>query len=260
MSVTSRAAQDGLSATGFDRFYHWWNQGHAAVITLLVVAAEFPVVSRIALIALSAWVPLAMLVLFLAAWRIHPDGPGSLIPNILTTVRVAAGVALLLLIALNPFYPGVGAFLRDMTGFVLVAALLLVEVTDFFDGYAARRRKTGRFGSTWDMESDAVFAMTLALTLRHFHGVAPHVLAIGLMKYLYVLFSRYDGDPPEPPSSYKKYAKTVAATLVIALIVGLAPVLGPVVRNVGFAVILALQLSSFGWDFLLRLKSRNGRS
>jgi hypothetical protein len=107
------------------------------------------------------------------------------------------------------------------------------------------------------MESDALFAIALSIAMRHLFAVPLHVLAIGLMKYIYVLVWRYDGDPPVYPPAYKWYAKTVAAIIVSSLVAGLLPILPALVRTIGFACVLALQASSFGWDLLLHRRQAN---
>lgn len=250
-----RAWLQRLATTPFERIYHWWNQIHAAVITILVIAAELQALRPAALLALAVWTPGALLALYRLADRFHPDGAGALVPNLLTSTRVAAAGSLFALVAADTFFPVVGEALRGGWGFPAVGILLLVELTDFFDGLVARRVKTGRFGSTWDMESDAVFAVALAVSVRHLHGVAPHVLAIGLMRYLYVLLWRYDGDPVVLPRIYKMYAKTTAAIVVTSLILGLVPVLTAGVRRIGYLAVLLLLIISFSWDLVLQRRS-----
>ena len=226
------------------------------MITGLVVAAQFPAVQQAALVALATWVPLSLFTLYAAAGRLHPGGAGPGIPNLLTGVRVTAATIVLALAAADTS-AGIGPLIRS-GGFVVAGALGIVELTDFLDGYFARRSKTTRFGPIWDMENDAALAIGLAVGLRHFYGVGVHILIIGLMRYLYVLVWRYDGDPVTYPAAYKQFAKTVAAIIVTSLIVGFVPILPPIVRTVGFAVVLALQVVSFSWDLLLQRRSAHG--
>jgi hypothetical protein len=78
--------------SAFDRFYHWWNRLHAGAIVILVVGADFAPVKPAALLLLAAWGAVVMLALFLTAWRVHPDGPGRMWPNILCFFPVDASV------------------------------------------------------------------------------------------------------------------------------------------------------------------------
>lgn len=245
-----------LEHVPFNRIYRGWNYVHGAIVTALVILAEFSRANGIALVVLPVFTPLSMFALYQGARRFHPDGTGARLPNMLTTSRVVVGNALLVVLALSSYIPQIGTFLRETAGFILVGALLLTELTDFFDGYAARRTRTGQFGATWDMESDSGFALALALGLRHIHGVGIYVLAIGLMKYVYALVWGFDGDPPAHPPVYKWFAKTVAAVVVTSLILGYIPSLGPGVRDAALMPVLALQLASFGWDLLLQRKSK----
>lgn len=255
LSAALRGPDERIS---FDRLYHIWNQVHGMVVVLAVVMLEVAPLRHAGLVILAGWTPIAMLVLYRAAKHFHPDGTGSLFPNLLTTSRVAAGCLILIALAVSEVAAAVLSIAHTNAAYLLVGVLLLVELTDLFDGYVARRRPHGAFGGVWDMESDSVFAIALALGLRQAHGVGFHVVLIGLMKYLYVLLSRFDGDPPVFPKAYKMFAKFVAAVVVTSLILGYAPLWssasGIAVRNVTYAVVLALQTASFAWDLVLRVK------
>ena len=243
------------STEAFDATYHRWNLLHAGIVVVLVVACQFRGLTSIALPLLAAWIPIALAWLYRTAHRLHPDGAGPALPNILTGSRVLAATAILALAAVDSFVPTVGAYMVTRAALLVPIALGLVETTDFFDGQVARRMGSGRFGATWDMESDAAFTMALALGLDRFHSGGVVVLLIGLMRYVYVLVWRYDGDPAEVPATYKMFAKTVAAVIVVSLIVGYLPRLPAIARTVGFATVLALQATSFLWDLVLQRKA-----
>lgn len=242
----------------FDRFYHIWNQVHAMVIVFAVVMVELAPLRHAGFVILAGWTPIAMLVVYRSAKHLHPDGAGSLFPNLLTTTRVAAGCIILIALATSEVAAAVLSIAHTNAAYLVVGVLLLVEVTDLFDGYVARRRPHGAFGGIWDMESDSVFAIALALGLRHVYGVGFHVVLIGLMKYGYVLLSRFDGDPPVFPKTYKVFAKTVAAVVVTSLVLGYAPLWSTTaavgVRDVAYAVVLFLQVASFVWDLVLQVR------
>ncbi|MFP4152084.1 MAG: CDP-alcohol phosphatidyltransferase family protein [Alkalispirochaeta sp.] len=204
---------------------------------------------------------------------------GHPLPNAITALRGAAAVVLLLWSATGETgasadgsgtFRGVAsalaaprgngeALLPTATLWTLFLVLALVEVSDFFDGRSARRFGTTGFGAVWDMENDAFFTFALSFTVWGFLGFPPFVLAIGLMRYLYFLIVRVQGDPPVHPAAYKLFAKSVAAILVVALIGAFVPVVPVKVRTVVLATALALQLISFGWDLVLHRRSRNGR-
>jgi len=190
-------------------------------------------------------------------------GDGHPLPNALTAVRGVAGAALLLWSAsfLLSAAPGGGndtaAAVSPDALWIVFSVLALVEVTDFFDGRTARRFGATPFGAVWDMENDAFFTFALSFTVWGFLGFPPFVLAIGLMRYLYFLAVRVQGDPPVHPKAYKLFAKSVAAILVVALIGAFVPVVPGAVRMAALAIALALQILSFGWDLLLHIRSRN---
>lgn len=249
----------------FDRAYKKWSYIHAGVVTILAFVAEAEGLRLPAGLALTLWTPLALARLFSLGGRLHPDGPGPRLPNLLTSARILAATVLLGLLAADTLLPDIGTALRGGGGWYLVAALLLVEVTDFFDGYLARRSRSGGFGVTWDMESDAIYALSLTLMLRHLHEGAGFVLAIGLMRYVYVLLWREDGTLPgvtvERPRIQRLFSKTTTAVLVTALIVVMAPIVGATLQTITLGVVLAMQLFSFGWDMALQIRawSRQGR-
>lgn len=243
----------------FDVIYARWSLAHALIITLLVAASEIPGAVRFTSFALALWIPGAMGTLFLAATTRHPDGAGPGIPNLLTATRVAAALALMLVVYADAIDPYVGETLRSATGWIVVAVLLVVEATDFFDGRIARRMHAGAFGAIWDMESDSVYAIALALAARHVHETWLPVLFIGLIRYLYVLAWRYGGDPPAMTRAYKQFARTTAAVVVTGLIVLLIPPLGDIVRTVIVAVVLGMQGVSFGWDLVLQRRTTTAR-
>ncbi len=135
------------------------------------------------------------------------------------------------------------------------SALAVVELTDFFDGRLARRFGPSAFGALWDMENDALFTLSLSLLVYLRYGVAPFVLLLGLMRYLYVLIWRFDSDPVTVSPAYKLFAKTTAAAIVVTLIVAVAPILPEWLRTAALAVVLGMQLVSFGWDLVLQYRA-----
>jgi phosphatidylglycerophosphate synthase len=238
----------------FDQRYERWSYLHAAVAVLGVAVFEIAVVQAVAGAFMAVWTTAALTALYVTARHRHPEGTGVAIANLLTSVRVGAAVSLFLLVSASALVPAVGAFLRSSGGWLLVGALLLVEVTDFLDGRLARKHQSGSFGSTWDMESDAIYALALSLAVRHLFAADFFVLFIGLMRYLYVLLWRSQGVRGFVPRAHELYAKTTTAVLVTTLIVVMAPPVQTNLRTVSLVIVLLLQLVSFGWDIALQVR------
>lgn len=239
---------DGSTGIFAKRYRTWgWLQSSAiASITVLAIASELVTSRRVATLPAPVWTGLAaciatsMVALYLLGARHHPNGTGNAVANAITSVRLVATVLLF-------------GFLPTMDGrsWLLVTLVAAAELSDLFDGWIARRWGGGGFGSVWDMEHDALFTWTLSIVVWQVAGVPSFVVLIGLMRYLYFMGWHFPGDPPEHPARYKLFAKTVAATLVIALIVALAPVVPRSVAAFILAGALTLQVISFGWDLLL---------
>lgn len=244
------------SLAKFDRSYHRWNMTHATAVTVFVVGSQIEAISLASTAALTIWVALALPLLFALGYNRHPDGAGPGLPNALTAVRALSAVLLVGLSGALRAGLAPGAVVQGAAPWWLAGALAVITLTDFFDGRIARRMHAGRFGQTWDMECDAVYAMALSILLRTMYQVPMFVLAIGLMRYIYVLVWHYDGDPADVPRLYKLYAKTVTALLVSGLIVSLIPVIPHQVRVILLAVLLAMQTVSFLWDLVLQRRAR----
>jgi phosphatidylglycerophosphate synthase len=247
---------DERRGTDYERRYHRWVLVTAAGVGLLVFGAEFPMLTGPASAALAAWSAAVMGTLFYRGARYHPQGTGPRLPNALTTTRVFAGIVLLLLIAGAEMTGMSGTFAGAGFRRLLVAGLLVIELTDFFDGILARRAETGPFGATWDLESDSIFALGLALTLRHLFDVSMFVLLIGLMRYFYALLWQNPVPLPRVPKAFTWYAKTTTASLVTTMIVVMAPIIGSGLRSAALAVVLGMQMLSFAWDITLQIRER----
>ena len=236
-----------------DRWYALWTWGMATVVLsaggILPLSGAIPIERGAALSALAGAVGLTLLLS-------HGIGQvrrrGYALPNVLTASRGVAGAALLT--ALAGALPA--AALTDRSSLFVFGVLALVEVTDFFDGRVARTLGASRFGGVWDMETDAFFTFALGYAVWGYFSFPVTALAIGWMRYLYFVVTRFQGDPPECPRSYKLFAKSVAATLVIVLIGAFLVVLPRRLRVTALWIALVLQVVSFGWDFALQLRNR----
>jgi phosphatidylglycerophosphate synthase len=96
--------------------------------------------------------------------------------NVVTLVRLVIVAAL----AAALFGGGVGAW-----AFVGLAAVALA--LDGVDGWLARRHGlASSFGARFDMETDAAFALVLALHALAIGAAGPVVLVLGVMRYAFV--------------------------------------------------------------------------
>jgi phosphatidylglycerophosphate synthase len=94
--------------------------------------------------------------------------------NALTCVRLAAMLGALLFLHHRALLFG--------------AAALLVFALDGLDGWIARRTgSASRFGAHFDMETDAIFVLTLALELWQGSRLGAWILTSGVLRYAYVL-------------------------------------------------------------------------
>ena len=258
VNVSYSTARDRLEGSlrsrvvPFDRFYTIWSFVHATLLVALVALAELTTVRLVALSMLTVWSIGAIAILFGAAARLHPDGPGPILPNALTGSRVVAATLIVGLTATSVTVPSLATALSGPAGWILPGILLLVELTDYFDGRIARRLNAGAFGSIWDMENDVVYALALSILHRHVFGLTAVVLLIGLMRPLYVLLWRRPSRPARIPRAYTLYAKTTAASLTTILIVATVPVIGTPIRTAMVVVALAMQVVSFAWDLVLQ--------
>ncbi len=238
----------------FSRWYRHWT----TLLSLLVVlpGGVAPLAGMVAAqrgaLTMTIVGGLFLSFLFVRALRDGPERTGPIAPHALTALRGVAAVVLLGAIA-------AGGSSLAVSGWTAAALLALVETTDFLDGRLARKVGYTEFGSIWDMETDAFFTYSLSYSLWVIRSAVPAVLLIGGMRYLYFLLFRVEGDPPVHPRSYKLFAKTVAALLVVVLILGHLPVMSLSTVNALVIVVLLLQVSSFGWDFLLQIRSRRVR-
>jgi phosphatidylglycerophosphate synthase len=128
-----------------------------------------------------------------------------------------------------------------------VALATTVAVLDGVDGWLARRtRMASGFGARFDMETDAVLIMVLAVLAWQFGKAGPWVLSCGLLRYAFVSLGLVLPwlRNPLPPSERRK---AIAVVQMIALIVTLAPVV-PVAMSAPAA---ALALAALSLSFLV---------
>ncbi len=169
------------------------------------------------------WVPLLALTTYLIMAGIilagaprHPEGLG--LANRITLWRGAL-VALLAGTLADPT-------LLARHAVPLAALALLALVLDGMDGWVARRTATqSDFGARFDMEIDAFLILVLCLALLVLGKVGSWVLAIGGMRYAFVVagltFSWLTAALPE-----SRRRKAVCVWQVTALMTALLPAVG----------------------------------
>ncbi len=125
----------------------------------------------------------------------------------------------------------------------------LVYVLDGVDGWIARRRgEASAFGAQFDMETDAHFVMLLSVYLVVVVGYAPWVLAIGALRYIYVLM-RWAKPAREVRERRSSWARVIYSLVALSLALGCCRQWRTVAEPLLGAGLMSL-LWSFAPDFL----------
>lgn len=182
-----------------------------------------------------------------AAWRLDAARFGH--ANRLTLLRAG-----LVCLAGGALWAGGQTPHHDWSLATLVASALLL---DALDGRIARRRgETSRFGARFDLEVDALLLLILALLVWHSGQAGVWVLAIGLMRYAFVL-AGLAVPALRRPLAPSRRRQAVCALQGIALVVCLLPPVAPDLASgiAGGALIV------LAWSFAIdarRLMARRG--
>jgi phosphatidylglycerophosphate synthase len=140
----------------------------------------------------------------------------------------------------------------------VVGLTAAVAVLDGLDGYLARQaRMTSVFGARFDMEIDAFFMLVLCLVVWRHDKAGSWVIAIGLMRYAFVMAGWVMPWLARPLRSTRR-GKAVAVGQFVALGVALLPVVPASASMIAPAVALAALVWSFTIDvrFLYRERAR----
>jgi phosphatidylglycerophosphate synthase len=139
-----------------------------------------------------------------------------------------------------------GSLVSDTTlSWILVATATTALVLDGVDGWAARRTgMASDFGAHFDMETDALFLLMLALLVQATGKVGMWVLASGSMRYAFVLaaWAWPALGRPLPPLRRRKIVYAVQVSVLIAA-------LAPVVSAEAAQAICLTGLGLLGWSF-----------
>jgi phosphatidylglycerophosphate synthase len=171
----------------------------------------------------------------------HHPHPRFGLGNGLTLVP-AGGAAGFVALACEPALAG-GA-----GGWAALAAAGILLALDGFDGLAARRQGlVSGFGARFDMEVDAVLILALAAIAAGLGKAGPWVLALGLIRYGFVVAGAAAPWLARPlPGSQRRRAVCAAVVAVLGLML-VPPVVAPVSTVLAAAALAAL-VASFAVD------------
>lgn len=131
---------------------------------------------------------------------------------------------------------------------IVAAVALLALALDGLDGWVARRTgSASAFGARFDMELDAFFILVLCLCLMTIGKVGAWVVAIGALRYVFVLAMRVWSwlERPLPESMRRKF---ICVWQVASLLLCLTSWVDAGLASVLLGVALVLLLVSFGID------------
>jgi phosphatidylglycerophosphate synthase len=138
----------------------------------------------------------------------------------------------------------------SISGWSLALLVATALSLDAIDGWLARRlRLASDFGARFDLEIDAMLILVLALLVWQGGRVGPWVLAIGLMRYAFVLASWYFPalGGSLPPSRRRQ---AVCVQQGVSLLVCLLPPVGSLLANLSAGTALLALLASFVSDII----------
>ncbi len=237
--VGAKAARPALAALRRDAALH------LAVAALLAGGLAAAVA---ALAPLTAGYPLRVLAPFAVAaalvWHAlpaHAAADGTAHTRFGPANRVTLG-RLVLVLALAAT---AGAAPSAALGWGLVVVATVAALLDALDGALARRSGLASpFGARFDMETDALLILVLALLLWQLGRVPAWVLAAGAMRYAFVAAAAAWPWLARPlPPSVRRQA--VCVVQIVLLIVALGPIVPPALAT----ALAALGLTLLAWSF-----------
>jgi phosphatidylglycerophosphate synthase len=144
----------------------------------------------------------------------------------------------------------VGERVSGSVQYVVLAVGTTAAILDGVDGWLARRSNTAsRFGARFDMETDALLILTLAILAWQFDKAGAWVLLSGVMRYAFVLAGLALAWLRAPlPASLRR--KTLAVMQTVALLLVMAPFVPRAVSEPIAAVALLSLAASFIIDVM----------
>jgi phosphatidylglycerophosphate synthase len=134
---------------------------------------------------------------------------------------------------------------------LVTVAAVIIAVLDGLDGWMARRQQIASdFGARFDMETDALFIMVLAVLAWQWDRAGAWVLLSGLLRYVFVGAGRVLSWLRRAlPASARR--KSIAVVQVVALILTLAPFVparvAPAIAAVGLCALTLSFLVDVLW-------------
>jgi phosphatidylglycerophosphate synthase len=134
---------------------------------------------------------------------------------------------------------------------IAVALALVVLLLDGVDGRLARRRgEASAFGARFDMETDALAILALAVLAWQYGKAGPWIVLAGAMRYAFVLasFALPWLARPLPPSRRRQTVCVVQiATLIACLTPPIAPPWSAAIGLAGLAALTASFAIDVAW-------------
>ncbi len=221
---------------------HRWLLAQAVVWlpTLLLLATD-PAIPGI-----LAFIVFAMFGSYVLLWRIL--GAGSTLADAVTAARFLGLMVLLFLVF---WHRGIGLWLWS--------GMILVIVSDLFDGWCARRWGGSEAGAILDMEADQMTTLGLAAAGILHGGASVVLLMLPGFRYAYLFFLRLLGCPlhdPKPRGKGSQRGRIICATVMILLLVVLAPFSPAPVKTAATWVSVVALGYSFGSDAIYLARQR----
>lgn len=124
----------------------------------------------------------------------------------------------------------------------------VASALDGADGWMARRQGTAsRFGAMFDQEIDALFILLLSVTVWRLDQTGPWVLAIGAMRYAFLLLGAV-APGFRRPLPQRRRRQAICVVQVVVLLACLPPLLPAWLRDVLTIGALAMLSASFAAD------------
>jgi phosphatidylglycerophosphate synthase len=220
-----------------------------ALLLCLVIALVWIMPAPLGLLWISTAIYAVLALLVAAGWQLSMGRRRFGWANRVTLVRVALVSVLAAGLLMPDFYP------RHTRLVVAVAAIVLA--LDGLDGWLARRNHDeSRFGARFDMEIDSLLVLVLSIGVVLAGKAGSWVLAIGLMRYAFLLAGRplawLRAELPE-----SRLRKTICVVQGVVLCAALVPGVNRDAATSLLAIALALLVASFGRDVAWLYRQRN---
>ena len=132
--------------------------------------------------------------------------------------------------------------------YIPAIALSAAELTDYLDGYMARKSGISHFGARLDEETDAFFMLLLSTAAVTYYNFPAFFLFIGLIRYAFVLLFAVTGKTDKYPQIFTRYSRFTCAFASICLIAAFLPILPRVIGITANGTALGFLIVSFLWE------------